>query len=97
MLQVLPIDVLKVDRAFVSAMEPGGTGDAIASAIIAMGQILGKELVAEGVETAAQAQTLQERGCPIAQGFYFSKALPPAEFLEYCRSRETQVRRKRYA
>jgi diguanylate cyclase (GGDEF)-like protein len=97
MLQVLPIDVLKVDRAFVSAMEPGGTGDAIASAIIAMGRILGKELVAEGVETAAQAKVLQERGCPIAQGFYFSKALPANEFLEYCRERETQTRRKRYA
>jgi EAL domain-containing protein (putative c-di-GMP-specific phosphodiesterase class I) len=97
MLRVLPIDVLKVDRAFVNAMEPGGTGEAIASAIIAMGRILGKELVAEGVETAAQAQALKERGCPIAQGFYFSKALAPEEFLEYCRGRETLARRKRYA
>jgi diguanylate cyclase (GGDEF)-like protein len=97
MLRVLPIDVLKVDRAFVSAMEPGGTGEAIASAIIAMGRILGKELVAEGVETAAQAQALQERGCPIAQGFYFSAPLPAEEFLEYCRARETQARRRRYA
>jgi EAL domain-containing protein (putative c-di-GMP-specific phosphodiesterase class I) len=97
MLHKLPIDVLKVDRAFVNAMEPGATGDAIASAIIAMGLILGKELVAEGVETAAQAQVLKERGCPIAQGFYFSKALPPEEFLNFCRARETQTLRKRYA
>jgi diguanylate cyclase (GGDEF)-like protein len=97
MLRVLPIDVLKVDRAFVNAMEPGGTGDAIASAIIAMGLILGKELVAEGVETAAQAQVLKERGCTIAQGFYFSQALPPDEFLDFCRGRETHTLRKRYA
>jgi diguanylate cyclase (GGDEF)-like protein len=97
MLRVLPIDVLKVDRAFVNAMEPGGTGDAIASAIIAMGLVLGKELVAEGVETAAQAEVLNARGCSLAQGFYFSKALPPDEFLEYCRGRELQARRKRYA
>jgi diguanylate cyclase (GGDEF)-like protein len=97
MLRVLPIDVLKVDRAFVSAMEPGGTGDAIASAIIAMGRILGKDLVAEGVESAAQAEVLRERGCPVAQGFYFSKALPPEEFLAYCRGREIQLRQKRYA
>ncbi len=84
MLRLLPIDVLKIDRSFVGAMDHGGTGDAIASAIIAMGQVLGKELVAEGVETASQAQMLEQRGCAIAQGFYFSKPLPADEFLKYC-------------
>jgi len=97
MLRLLPIDVLKIDRAFVSAMEPGGTGEAIAGAIIAMGQVLGKELVAEGVETAAQAQLLEERGCRVAQGFHFSKALPPAQFAEFCRSREIRPVRMPYA
>jgi len=97
MLRLLPIDVLKVDRAFVGAMEPGGTGEAIASAIIAMGLALGKELVAEGIETAAQARVLEQRGCHIGQGFHISAALPSPQFEQFCRHRDARFSEERHA
>jgi diguanylate cyclase (GGDEF)-like protein len=81
-LQLLPFDVLKIDRAFVSGIS-SGTGDAIVKAIIAMGMALGKDLVAEGIETEAQARALEHCGCSSAQGFYFAPALPAAEFIRY--------------
>jgi diguanylate cyclase (GGDEF)-like protein len=81
-LQLLPFDVLKIDRAFVSGIS-SGTGDAIVKAIIAMGTALGKDLVAEGIETEAQARALEHRGCKSAQGFYFAPALPADDFIRY--------------
>jgi diguanylate cyclase (GGDEF)-like protein len=81
-LQLLPFDVLKIDRAFVSGIG-SGTGDAIVKAIIAMGLALGKDLVAEGIETEAQARALENRGCNSAQGFYFAPALPADEFIRF--------------
>ena len=84
MLQQLPIDVLKIDRAFIRDIAPGGHAEAITSAIIAMGRALGKELVAEGIETVQQALLLESRGCTIGQGFRYSEALPSSEFVEFC-------------
>ncbi len=84
MLQQLPIDVLKIDRAFVRDIAPGGRAEAITSAIIAMGRALGKELVAEGIETLEQAALLEGRGCAIGQGFCYSEALSHGEFVEFC-------------
>ena len=81
-LQLLPFDVLKIDRAFVNGIG-SGTGDAIVKAIIAMGLALGKELVAEGIETEAQARALELRGCNSAQGFYFAPALPADDFVRF--------------
>ena len=88
MLQLLPVDVLKIDRAFIRDIGSGATGDAIVGAIIAMGRALGKELVAEGVENVAQALALERRGCHIVQGLYFAGALPADEFLIFCRRRQ---------
>jgi diguanylate cyclase len=87
LLQLLPIDVLKIDRAFVSEIE-SGTGDAIVKAIIALGLALGKDLVAEGVETEAQARALTQRGCRSAQGFIYAPALAADEFVRFVRDRE---------
>lgn len=88
LLQLLPIDVLKIDRAFVSEIE-SGTGDAIVKAIIALGLALGKDLVAEGVETEAQARALTQRGCRSAQGFLYAPALAADEFVRFVRGRES--------
>ena len=96
-LQLLPIDILKIDRSFVGAIERGGNGEAIAAAIIAMGQALGKDLVAEGVETEVQARFIARRGCRIAQGFYYSPALPPDEFLIYGLEAQRATREEPYA
>jgi diguanylate cyclase len=87
LLQLLPIDVLKIDRAFVSEIE-SGTGDAIIKAIIALGLALGKDLVAEGVETETQARVLAQRGCPSAQGFFYAPALAADEFVRFVRDRQ---------
>lgn len=92
LLQVLPIDVLKIDRAFVRDL-PSGTGDAIVKAIIALGRALGKDLVAEGVETEAQLDALRQRGCRSAQGFYFAPALTADEFVYFYRHRQSLVER----
>jgi EAL domain-containing protein (putative c-di-GMP-specific phosphodiesterase class I) len=88
LLQLLPIDVLKIDRAFVSEIE-SGTGDAIVRAIIALGLALGKDLVAEGVETEAQARALTQRGCRSAQGFVYAPALGADEFVRFVRGRQS--------
>jgi diguanylate cyclase (GGDEF)-like protein len=92
LLQLLPIDVLKIDRAFVSEIE-SGTGDAIVKAIIALGLALGKDLVAEGVETEAQARALTQRGCPSAQGFLYAPALAADEFVHFVRDRQSPFER----
>jgi diguanylate cyclase (GGDEF)-like protein len=79
-LRLLPIDVLKIDRLFVRDVPGGVHAEAIAGAIIAMGHMLGKQIVAEGVENPAQAEFLRQRGCEMAQGYYFGHAQPGHEF-----------------
>ena len=78
-LKSLPIDVLKIDRSFVSGV-PMATDDvAIIRAIIALAKSLGHHLIAEGVETEAQRAFLDAQGCDEAQGWLFSKALSSAD------------------
>ena len=75
LLQRLHIDTLKVDRSFVSAIGPDGHGAEMVRAIVGLAHTLGMDVVAEGVETAAQAAELRSLGCEYAQGFYFSRAV----------------------
>jgi len=78
-----PVDTVKIDRAFVMGL-PGDEDDAVlVKAIIAMAHGLGKKVIAEGVETEAQWRFLQDLGCDLAQGYYFSKPLPEEEFMHY--------------
>ncbi len=72
-LQDLPLDILKIDKAFVDHIAEDPRRTAFAAAIIRMGKTLGLELVAEGVETSDQSDRLQSLGCRLAQGFYFSR------------------------
>ena len=76
----LPIDKIKVDRQFVSEMESRQETMAVVGATITLARILKLEVIAEGVETASQADRLFEEGCALLQGFYFSPALPTPEF-----------------
>ncbi|MEK6793984.1 MAG: EAL domain-containing protein [Spirochaetota bacterium] len=74
----LPIDRLKIDRSFIH--DPMSVSDlAIAAAIVAMGRSLNLGVIAEGVETEAQAIMLREHGCELIQGFYCSAAVSPSE------------------
>ena len=79
-----PIDTLKIDRSCGQRLEVGG--EAIVSAVIAMGTSLRQRVVAEGVETEAQARFLIEHACPEGQGFLFSRPLPADGLAELLRA-----------
>jgi diguanylate cyclase (GGDEF)-like protein len=72
-LKSLPVDILKIDRAFVRDLGANTRDQAIVQAIVALAHALGLEVVAEGVETAAAARTLLDLGCDRAQGFLLSR------------------------
>ncbi len=74
----LPISKLKVDRAFVGELGRSAQGAAVCKAIIALGQGLGVQVTAEGVETAEQARELMSLGCTTMQGFLFARPVPAA-------------------
>jgi EAL domain-containing protein (putative c-di-GMP-specific phosphodiesterase class I) len=75
-LQQTDVDILKIDRSFVSVMDQDAPSAAIVSAIITLGHAMGLTLVAEGVETPAQAALLREQGCDAAQGWLYGQPLP---------------------
>jgi diguanylate cyclase (GGDEF)-like protein len=82
-LQRLQVDRLKIDRAFVSEITGSARGSSIAEMVIQLGRNLGLSIIAEGVEDERQAQILAALGCPLAQGFLFSRPLDPAALLEW--------------
>ncbi|WP_164549832.1 putative bifunctional diguanylate cyclase/phosphodiesterase, partial [Altericroceibacterium xinjiangense] len=75
-LKQFPVDVLKIDRSFVQGLQNGLGDAAIIEAVLKLGQSLRISTVAEGVETAAQADHLRSRGCDFGQGFLYSPAVP---------------------
>jgi diguanylate cyclase (GGDEF)-like protein/PAS domain S-box-containing protein len=77
-LRRFPIDTLKIDRQFVLDLPDDANDAAITRAIVAMGQGMGLDLVAEGVETEAQRDFLAALGCTLMQGYLFSRPLPAA-------------------
>jgi diguanylate cyclase (GGDEF)-like protein/PAS domain S-box-containing protein len=74
-LKQLPVDTLKIDRAFIQHIDTDSSDAAIVKSIIAIAQNLHLDVVAEGVETAAHLEKLREFGCHKAQGYYFSKPI----------------------
>ena len=85
-LKRFPIDTIKVDRSFVRELSSNAEDRAITEAIIAMGKSLKMDIVAEGVETQGQIEFLRNHGCDEFQGFYFSKAVPPAAITDLLRA-----------
>jgi diguanylate cyclase (GGDEF)-like protein len=81
-LKELPIDSVKIDRAFVAGIGTDKFDDAIVEATIDLAVRLELIPIAEGVETAAQEERLREAGCWLAQGYQFARPLPPAEIEE---------------
>ncbi len=79
-LQRFPLDVLKIDRAFVMDLPTSTSSAAIVDAILTLAHGLGMEVVAEGVETIEQLAFLRDRGCDEGQGYYFGRPLPLTEF-----------------
>jgi c-di-GMP phosphodiesterase Gmr len=74
-LQKLPIDVLKIDRSFVTDMHANHDNRAIVSTILSLASALGMKTTAEGVETAEISTALKQLGCTNAQGYYFARPL----------------------
>jgi diguanylate cyclase (GGDEF)-like protein/PAS domain S-box-containing protein len=81
-----PIDELKIDRSFVARMEYDARNEQLVQAIVGLARNLGVRVVAEGVETNEQLQSLRAIGCDYAQGFLFSVPLPPDEAEALLRS-----------
>jgi EAL domain-containing protein (putative c-di-GMP-specific phosphodiesterase class I) len=82
-LRGLPIDRIKIDRSFVSEITEQGEGGALAGAIVSLAHSLQLTVVAEGVETEAQAQFLRSGGCDEVQGYLFSRPVPAEEFERF--------------
>ncbi len=87
-LQRFPLDLLKIDRTFIQDGQDQNL-TAIAEASISLGHKLGLEVIAEGVEQAAQLEFLKANGCDLIQGFYLSHPLPAAEMENFLRLRKT--------
>lgn len=86
-LKQFAFDVLKIDRSFVKDLDTDSASRAIAHAIVAMAHSLDKEVVAEGVETAAQLDILRELGCEEVQGYYFAKPMSAEALGEFIAAR----------
>ncbi len=84
-LKLFPIDRLKIDRSFVSDIENDPNDAAIVTAAVSLAHNLGLSVVAEGVESAVQTETLRALGCDELQGYHFSRPLDADAFEAYVR------------
>ena len=78
-LKTLDVDYIKIDRSFISRLENSDTDQAIVTCMIDLCRNLHKQVIAEGVETAEQAELLLNMGCDQAQGYFFSKPVPAGD------------------
>ena len=85
-LKRLPITTLKIDKAFVDELPHDAEDAAITSTVIAMGHSLGLNVVAEGVETAAQMRFLADKGCDEIQGFWIAQPMDALQCLAFIRN-----------
>jgi len=85
-LQRFPIDVLKIDRSFITDMLAVQDNYKIVNVILTLARNLGKETVAEGIETTELADTLRSLGCQQGQGFLFARGLSAIESTDFVRA-----------
>jgi len=83
-IKTLPFSTLKIDRAFVMDLEESDVDRQLARTITQLAHSVGCDVVAEGIETWAQAQYLRRIGCETAQGYYYSRPLPADDFIDWC-------------
>jgi len=95
-LQKFPLDALKIDQSFVRQIGTAGADTSIVTAVIGMAQNLKLRTIAEGVETQEQLEFLQAQHCDDAQGYYFSRPVPPEQFeqLLKCGISDVAARRR---
>ncbi|MDH3655720.1 MAG: EAL domain-containing protein [Myxococcales bacterium] len=82
-LNEFPLNALKIDKSFVQSVESSDRGGPISKMIIGLGQNLGLEVIAEGVETAGQLAYMQDHGCDIAQGYLYARPESPDDLTPW--------------
>ena len=88
MLSVMPVEVLKIDRSFITTMTPNTRESSITMSTIELGHRLGMTVVAEGIETPEVWAQLQDAGCDAAQGYFVRRPCPLGELLEWLHERQ---------
>ena len=95
-LHEFPLNALKIDKNFVQSVGSSDRGGPISKMIIGLGQNLGLEVIAEGVETEAQLEYMREHGCDVAQGYLYARPESPEDLTAWLvanqRMSETYVR-----
>ena len=95
-LHEFPLNALKIDKNFVQSVESRDRGGPISKMIIGLGQNLGLEVIAEGVETEAQLEYMREHGCDVAQGYLYARPESPEDLTPWLQANqcvsETYVR-----
>ena len=84
-LKRMPVDELKIDRSFVNGLPDDGDNAAIVRAIVGLSGSLGFEVIAEGVETRAQLDSLRSLGCDEVQGYFYARPMPAQELPGWTR------------
>ncbi len=87
-LKQMPLKELKIDRSFIRDIPEDANDAVITQAILAMAQTLSLQVVAEGVETEAQAEFLNRYGCPVLQGYLYARPMPVAELATLLKNRQ---------
>ena len=77
------LDVLKIDRSFVTGLDQGRDVGVLIGAIVTLAKSLGISVIAEGVETPRQVDLLRALGCQCVQGYYFARPMPPADAMAF--------------
>lgn len=82
-LRRFPIDVLKIDRAFIKDVESDPVSTKVLDAVVTLAKSLNLAIVAEGVETQAQLSMLEQRGCDLIQGYFYARPTPAREAMDF--------------
>jgi diguanylate cyclase (GGDEF)-like protein/PAS domain S-box-containing protein len=90
-LKSIPVNVIKIDRSFVDGVPHDNADSSIVRAIVAFALCTGREVRAEGVTSLEQARWLHAEGCDAAQGFFFSKPIPSADFEAWLAEYESEA------
>jgi EAL domain-containing protein (putative c-di-GMP-specific phosphodiesterase class I) len=88
-LQRFAVDILKIDRRFVSSLNPGDGRPELAAAIVGLARSLHLDVVAEGIEEATQTRRLRELGCTVGQGFLFARPGPASDLTQLLHTQTT--------
>jgi len=85
----MPLDALKIDREFVKEMNRDATSRSIVDSIITLAHTMSLRVIAEGVETAEQAERLVDSGCDYLQGYHFGRPMAADQMAPFVERRET--------